>query len=211
MTDAIYYFLPIIDQLGLWCYIVVLLLCFLETLAFIGTILPGGLMIIFIGFLAAWSPLNIWVLVLFAALGAIIGDSFSYWLGTKGTCWFKNENVLLKISHLEKAQVYFNKHGDKSIFLGRFIGVIRPIIPFVAGLSKMNIKVFLFCSIVGGFLWSASHLWFGYFLGNSVEELQAAKKTEILFVLIPIFIVIIWVVIERRNKTVKLIEKDNIE
>lgn len=201
------YFFFLVDQYGLLTYIFVFLLCFVETLAFIGTLLPGGFIVIAIGFLAAYTELNIWYLIIVASLGAITGDVISYYLGTKGTRWFKHENKLLKLSHLEKAQAFFRKHGEKSIFLGRFIGIIKPIIPFVAGLSRMNLKTFLFWNISSCLLWSISHLWLGYFLGNSFVELHITRKMEFLIVIIPLVIVIVWIISEYRERIIKIIKQ----
>ena len=137
--------LPAIQHLGIFGYWIVLLVSLLESLAFIGTLIPGTIVVMLAGFLSAQGYLDLGDLIWFAAIGAILGDSLSYYLGTKGTKFFHNENKFLKFSHLEKGEKFFKKHGDKSIFFGRFIGPIRPIVPFVAGLFKMNKWSFFFC------------------------------------------------------------------
>ncbi len=157
-----------IGRLGYW---LVLLISFAESIAFIGTILPGTTLVVFAGLLAARGHFNVVILILFAAVGAILGDGLSYFLGTRGKNFFKNENKFLKLSHLDKGEEFFKKHGPKSVFLGRFIGLIRPIIPFVAGLSKMNKWTFLLWNISSAFLWAIFYLLIGYFFGGAIDTI----------------------------------------
>jgi len=136
--------LPTFAHLGLWGYWLVLLVSLLESLVLAGEIVPGAALVIFAGFLSAQGFLDIGDLIWFAAIGAILGDGLSFYLGTKGTHFFRSENKFLKVAHLERGESFFHKHGSKSIFLGRFVGPLRPIIPFIAGLSKMDKKKILF-------------------------------------------------------------------
>lgn len=198
--DIITDILSLIEQLELWFYALIIFLCFFESTAFIGTLLPGGILIIAIGFLSSFTPLSIWLFILCAAIGAMGGDIFSYWLGTKGINWFKHERALLTIGHLDKARSFFSSHGDKSIFLGRFIGFMRPIIPFVAGLSRMSLKKFLFWSTVSAFLWAISHILLGYIFGHFFEEFSIPKSAWVFCIAIPFVIVTIWVAMERKKK-----------
>lgn len=172
MDAIVAHLLPTLQQLGMGGYWVVLLIALLESLAFIGSFVPGATLILFAGFLSAQGYLDIGDLILFAATGAIIGDGISYYLGTKGTRFFRLENKILKLSHIEKGKQFFVKYGNKSIFLGRFIGLLRPIIPFIAGLSKMDSRVFFFWNITSAFAWAASHLLLGYFFGDALKTIE---------------------------------------
>lgn len=164
--------LPTFAHIGMWGYWLVLLVSFLESLVLAGEVVPGAVLVIFAGFLSAQGFLDIGDLIWFAAVGAILGDGLSFYLGTKGTHFFRSENKFLKAAHLERGENFFHKHGSKSIFWGRFIGPLRPLIPFVAGLSKMDKKKFLFWNIVSAFLWSASHLLLGFFFGGALAALK---------------------------------------
>ena len=107
-------FLPYLDNLGVLGYWVVFN-CVSEALAFVGALIPG----ISYGVcrISCYTRIfHIGDLIWFAAIGAILGDAASYYLGTKGTNLFRAENKLLKASHLERAQRYFARHGSKSIF-----------------------------------------------------------------------------------------------
>lgn len=102
----------------------------LEAVPPIGFVLPSGIIVGMFGFFASQGYYDIKNLVWIAGLGAVIGDVISYYLGTRGTLFFRNENKILRLSHLEKAKEFFNKHGNKSIILSRFVGPLRPLIPY---------------------------------------------------------------------------------
>ncbi|MBI5913118.1 LssY C-terminal domain-containing protein [Candidatus Azambacteria bacterium] len=191
-------FLPYLDSLGALGYWVVFFIAFLEAVAFIGAFVPGASIVVLAGFLSTQGYFDIGDLIWFAALGAILGDAVSYYLGTKGTHFFREENKLLKASHLERAQRFFVRYGSKSIFLGRFIGPIRPIVPFVAGLSRMNMRTFLFWNVVSGFAWAIFHLFLGYFFGGAVKAMEAWSTRAGFFVLGLILITgLVWLVFKK--------------
>ena len=153
-----------LDTLGCWF---VFLSSFLETLVGAGAIYPGSFVVIFFGYLVSQGQFDFIDLIWFSGLGAILGDNISFFLGTKGTHLFKNENKLLRKAYLEKGERFFERHGSKSVFLARFIGPMGSIVPFIAGLSKMNYRTFLFWSVTSGFTWALVHLSIGYFFGDT--------------------------------------------
>jgi membrane protein DedA with SNARE-associated domain len=161
--------IPVFENLNALGYWLIFLIAFTESIAIIGSFVPGAAPIIFMGFLAAGGYFDIWKLILFATIGAILGDCLSYYLGTKGERFFKNENRLLKASHLDNGKEFFRVHGGKSVLIARFVGIIRAIIPFVAGLSKMGFIKFLFWNILGALLWAITHLFIGYFFGGALD------------------------------------------
>ena len=164
--DFLMNILPSLSHLGLWGYWIVLLISLLESLVCVGIVVPGATLVVLVGFLSSQGYLNMGDLIWFAAMGAILGDGISYYLGTKGTKFFRHENRWLKASHLERGERFFHAHGSWSIFLARFTGPLRAIVPFFAGLSGMKKSKFLFWNVISAFLWSASHLLVGYFFGN---------------------------------------------
>jgi len=190
--------LPTIEHLGVFGYWLVLLVSFAESLAFVGEFVPGGILVVLAGFLSAQGYLDLGDLIWFAAIGAILGDSLSYWLGSKGTRFFRNENRFLKLSHLEKGEQFFKKHGEKSILLGRFIGPMRPIIPFIAGLVRMRQRTFLIWNIVSGFLWATGYLLLGYFFGGAASAIEAWTTRAGFFAFIALVsILVLWFLIKR--------------
>lgn len=184
-----------IESFGVFAYLLVFLASFAESIAFIGTIIPGGIIITLAGFFASQGYFNIINLIWVATAGAILGDGLSYFLGTKGKNFFSNENKFLKISHLEAGEEFFKKHGSKSVFLGRFIGFLRPIVPFIAGLSRMKKSTFFLWNISSAFLWSTSHVVVGYFFGNAIYLIEDwTKKIGLLaaFIVVIIILVLLW-------------------
>ncbi len=170
--DYLNFFLSAYESLGRWGYWVILVFSLLESLVFVGLFVPGMFVVLFVGFASANGVLDLGDLIWFVAIGGIIGDSLSYYLGTKGTKFFRLENKFLKYSHLEKGKEFFRQHGNKSIFLGRFIGPLRSIVPFIAGLTRMKKEAFLFWNITSGFVWATTILLLGYFFGQAAKVLE---------------------------------------
>ncbi len=164
--------LPHIENFRMLGYWLVLLVSLLESLVLVGVIVPGAVVVVFAGALAAQGYFDLGDLIWFAAIGAILGDGISFLLGQRGTGLFKETNRVLKASYLEAGERFFHKHGAKSIFLGRFIGLVRAVIPFVAGLSGMAAKRFYFWNILSAFAWASSHLLAGYFLGQAWQMVE---------------------------------------
>ncbi|MEN9338495.1 MAG: hypothetical protein RI945_220 [Candidatus Parcubacteria bacterium] len=190
-----------------WSYAVILFLAMLDTLFVVGTIFPGGIMVIGVGFLAAFSVLNIWVAFIVALVGGLLGDIVTYYLGTHGTNWFKGESKLLKFTYLEKGQAFFEKHGDKSILIGRFMGVIKAVVPFVAGLLGMRFKKFFYLNLIAGTLWTILYMGLGFFLGIGTNSFFLTRKLKILILIIPFIIFTAWIIYEARTKMWKAVRK----
>jgi membrane protein DedA with SNARE-associated domain len=165
--DLSNYFLPKIEHFHLLGYWILLLIAMLESLAFVGILVPGTFFIILYGSLAAGGYFSIVDLIWFAAAGAVLGDVASFYLGKRGSGFFNENNRIFKTSFLEKGKDFFGRHGAKSVFLGRFVGPVRAVIPFIAGLSAMNQARFYFWDITSAILWATSHLFLGYFLGHA--------------------------------------------
>ncbi len=170
--DIINNILPAIEHFRMLGYWAVLLVAFLESLAFVGIVVPGALLVVLAGSLAAKGYFDIGDLVWFATVGAILGDGISFRLGGRSHLLFREENRLFKPSHLERGKEFFARHGGVSVFLARFIGPIRAVVPFVAGLSGMDAVKFSLWNVTGAVVWSASHLLAGYFLGEAWRAVE---------------------------------------
>ncbi|MHB1086795.1 MAG: LssY C-terminal domain-containing protein [Minisyncoccota bacterium] len=181
MTQFIASLLPTLQHLGVFGYWIILIFALLESLAFVGVIVPGAVAVVFAGVLSAQGYLDLGDLILFAAIGAILGDTISYHLGSRGKYLFRPESRFFKLSHLERGEQFFKRHGGKSIFLGRFIGPLRPIVPFIAGLSRMPMRTFLVWNISSGILWAAAHVLIGYVFGNILGVVEAWSSRVGLF------------------------------
>src|SRR3989344_2857346 len=145
---------------------------FAESGLLIGFFLPGDSLLFTAGFLASQGYLNIWILAVLTFLGAILGDNFGYMMGKKfGPRVFRKEDsFLFNRDHMERARIFYEKYGGKTIVLARFLPVIRTFVPILAGVGNMKYKNFVFFNILGGFLWAVGMTWLGYFLGNIIPN-----------------------------------------
>ncbi|TAK09154.1 phosphatase PAP2 family protein [bacterium] len=169
-------FLPtLLPFLYQWGYFALFLLTFLESSAFLGLLVPGESAVVIAGLLASRNILDLGDVIWVASLGAILGDTVGYALGR----WF-GEPFFLKQGRffffekasLEEAKRFFDKHGGKVVFFGRFVAWLRAFAPVVAGISRMPYFRFLFFNVLGGILWAAAFSLLGYFVGNSWERIQ---------------------------------------
>ena len=164
--------LPAIEHFYMIGYWIAFLAAFFETILGVGFFIPSSTIILFMGALAAKGYFDLGDLFWFAIIGAVIGDNINYFIGKKyGSKIFAKGFWFIKPEHFKKGEEFFKKHGPKSVFLGRFIGFIRPIIPFVAGLSKMNKWTFLFWNVSSAFLWATLYLLIGYFFGGAIDTI----------------------------------------
>ncbi|MEK7502934.1 MAG: VTT domain-containing protein [Patescibacteria group bacterium] len=145
---------------------------FAESGLLLGFFLPGDSLLFTAGFLASQGYLNIWILAISTFFAAILGDNFGYAMGKKfGPKIFKKEDsFLFHRDHLERARVFYEKHGGKTIVLARFLPVIRTFVPILAGVGNMRYKDFVFFNIFGAVIWAIGMTWLGYFLGNTIPN-----------------------------------------
>lgn len=147
---------------------------FAETGLLIGFFLPGDSLLFTAGILAAEGYFDITLLLIILAGAAIIGDSVGYSIGRRlGPRVFnKEESLLFKKSHVDKAQAFFDKHGAKTIILARFVPIIRTFAPTLAGIGKMSYSKFLAYNIFGGLFWVLSVTLLGYYLGLKIDNIE---------------------------------------
>lgn len=162
------YLSTVIDQYGAWVYAILFIIIFLETGVVIIPFLPGDSLLFAAGALAAINPtLNPVILFILLTIAAILGDTVNYSIGHKiGPRAFDGTIPLLKKDHLIKTQKFYDKHGGKTIFLARFVPIIRTFAPFVAGVGQMNYGHFITYNVVGGVVWTSVFIFLGYFFGN---------------------------------------------
>lgn len=157
------------DSYGILIYAVLGLIFFLESgVFFTGPFLPGDSLLFVSGATAAAGVLDPWGTVFVCSMGAFIGNITGYiigaWLGKKlfadkSGKWFNQDN-------LEKAKNFFNQRGGNAVALGRFIPVIRSLIPVVAGSSNMNFTLFNIYSALSAVVWAGLITSIGYWLGH---------------------------------------------
>ncbi|MEW5989358.1 MAG: DedA family protein, partial [Chloroflexota bacterium] len=185
----------IIGTYGAWTYGLLFVVIFLETGVVVTPFLPGDSLLFAAGTFAAGpdAPLNVFLLfgLLFGA--AVLGDTANYWIGKAlGPKVFERDYRFLKREYLYRTQRFYEKHGGKTIFLARFIPIIRTFAPFVAGVGTMSYGRFIAYNVFGAFVWTALFTFGGYFFGN----LPVVRENFELVILAIILISVVPVLVE---------------
>jgi len=176
--------------------LLVALVAFFESLAVVGLFLPGVVLMFGIGALVGAGALDLWPTLAWAAAGAVAGDSVSFWLGRH---FHQRLRIIWPLrTHpelLARATDFFHHHGGKSVFLGRFIGPIRPIIPAVAGMLEMPTGRFLVVNLLSALLWAPLYtlpgMVFAASLGVAAEV--AGRLALLLVLLLTLLVMVLWV------------------
>jgi membrane-associated protein len=135
-----------------------------------GFFLPGASLLFTAGLLASQGFFNPWILIPGVTIAAIIGDSAGYWFGrTVGYKLFlRPDSRFFKHEHLQQAENFYEKYGSRTILFARFVPIVRTFAPIVAGVARMNFKVFITYNILGALIWATGVTTLAYFLGNTV-------------------------------------------
>ena len=164
--------LAIIEKYHNWVYVFLFLIIFAETgliiASFLMPFLPGDALIFTIGLLAQEESLNIWIVIPLLMFAAVLGDNVNYYVGKRFGDYIMNseKDRFIKKSHIQKAKNFFDKNGKNSIIIARFVPVVRTIVPFLCGSTKVKYSTFLTFSIIGAFLWVGVIGLLGYNLGK---------------------------------------------
>lgn len=175
-----------------WSLFFTFFIALTESLAIIGSIVPGSVTMTAIGILAGSGIMRIDLTLLAATLGAVCGDSLSYFLG-----YFYSEQLIdmwpfKKYPNLLKyGKEFFSKHGGKSVLIGRFVGPLRSIIPVIAGIMHMKQWRFLIANVISAIGWSILYVMPGVLIGTAGHELSTEGATR-LFILILVILAAIW-------------------
>ena len=187
------YLAQITAAYGSLTYLVLWLIIFAETGFVFTPFLPGDSLLFAAGALASLGSLNLAGLLVLLWLAAFFGDTANSWIGRFfGEKIIANPKLPLNRRHLDKAQKFYDQYGGKTIFLARFIPIVRTFAPFVAGIGKMEYKRFIGFNAAGGAVWVFGFTLMGYFFGN----LPWVKANFSLVVLAIIFLSILPVITE---------------
>jgi undecaprenyl-diphosphatase len=183
--------------LGQGTYALVGAMAFLETGAFVGLIAPGEFTVIVGGVIAGQGEIALVPLLGIVWLCCVLGDSASFFIGRRlGRQFLEKHGPRVKITHerLEQVDGYFDKHGGKTILIGRFIGLVRAVAPFIAGASGLAYRRFLPYSVIGTGLWGSFYTLLGYFFYESFDKVAgiAGRATLVFAVLVGTIVAIVW-------------------
>ncbi|HKU70796.1 MAG TPA: DedA family protein [Burkholderiales bacterium] len=155
-------------QYGAWIYAILFVVIFCETGLVVTPFLPGDSLLFVAGTLSATGNPYVHDLFLALAAASFLGDNTNYWIGHYlGPRLFRHENSrLLNPAHLQRTQRFYDRYGAKTVFMARFVPIVRTFAPFVAGMGKMRYSRFLFYSFSGSIAWTGSLIYAGYYFGN---------------------------------------------
>jgi membrane protein DedA with SNARE-associated domain/membrane-associated phospholipid phosphatase len=160
------------NALGAWTYLLVGVLAFLETGAFVGLVVPGETVMLLGGAVAGQGAIDIYLLIAIGWFAAWLGDTTSFFIGRRlgrGFVLRHGPRVGISEERFERVEDYFSRHGGKTILVGRFISLVRALAPFVAGSSGMRYRAFVPYSILGTGIWASAHILIGYFFSRSID------------------------------------------
>ena len=179
------------NALGAWTYLVVGALSFLETGAFVGLLVPGETALLVGGAVAGQGVINVYLLIAIAWVCAVLGDSVSFYLGHRLGREFiikHGDRVGITEERYKSVEDYFEKHGGKTVLIGRFLGLVRALSPFVAGSSGMRYRAFVPYSVLGAGLQVTLHIMAGYLFARSIDA--AAEYVGLVALIIGTVIVV---------------------
>ena len=164
-----------------WAFPVMFITSFGESFAFLSLLFPGTSILIVAGTLMSAGSLPYWPVLVGAVIGAVLGDSVSFWLGHRygggiGRIWPFTRNPDL----LPNGIRFFEKHGGKSVFIGRFFGPVRAVIPLAAGILRMARGRFWFANVTSALVWAPMLLFAGDIVGDLGEKLMGRTNTFVL-------------------------------
>ena len=193
------------ETLGAWTYLLVGAFAFAETGAFVGLLVPGETVMILGGAVAGQGATSVYVMIAVAWLMAFLGDSTSFFIGRRLGRDFLRRNgprFGIRDERLDQLDVYFARHGGKTIFIGRFVGFVRAFAPFVAGSSGMRYRAFVPYSILGTGLWVSSAIVLGYAFSRNINSvIDYAGKGA--FALGALIVIVVGLVALRRHLRVE--------
>ena len=183
------------DLAAPWGYLVVGVLTLLEASAMVGLVVPGEAALLVGGFLASQGNASLWVMMAVGAVGAIVGDSIGYEIG-------RHLGPALSRSRLgrwvgderwERAEGYLSHHGGRAVFFGRFVGVLRAMVPTLAGLSRMPYRTFLPWNVAGALVWGPGFVLLGYAAGGSYHKVAewSGRAGAVLLALVLVVVALI--------------------
>ena len=162
------------NTLGEWTYLLAGVLAFLETGAFVGLVVPGETFVILAGAVAGQGATDIYLTIAIVWFSAWAGDTTSFFIGRRlgrGFILRHGPRVRITAERFRQVEDYFRSHGGKTILVGRFIGLVRALAPFIAGSSGMEYRAFVPYGVLGTGLWAATFSVLGYVGSRNIERI----------------------------------------
>jgi membrane protein DedA with SNARE-associated domain/membrane-associated phospholipid phosphatase len=192
------------ERLGKWTYLLVGVLAFVETGAFIGLIAPGETALLLGGLVAGQGQIDVMTMIAIVWFAAVAGDLTSFYLGRRlGRKFLVKHGPKVQITEerLGHVEAFFDRHGGKAILIGRFVGLVRAIAPFLAGSSGLPLRRFVPYDVIGAGLWGSTFVVIGYLFWQSFSRVVDYAKTGALALgtVIVLVVAIVWLVRWQRD------------
>jgi membrane-associated protein len=158
----------VIEQYGVWTYLILFLIVFCETGLVVTPLLPGDSLLFIVGAFAALGALDLALTMALLSAAAVAGDTVNYAIGYRvGPSVFRKERSrFFNREYLDRTHRFYERHGGKTIVIARFVPIIRTFAPFVAGIGRMTYSRFLVYNVAGGVAWIVILVFGGYLFGN---------------------------------------------
>ncbi|WP_019482583.1 DedA family protein [Arthrobacter sp. TB 23] len=155
-------------------YVIVGALTFGEAAAFIGLVLPGETALFIGGVIASQGHINLGIMLAVAVLAAIAGDSVGYEIGRRFGTGLKNSRAgrFVGAERWAKGEQFLSKRGGSAVLIGRWVGLLRALVPALAGMGRMPYRTFLLYNSIGGTIWATTVVLLGYFAGQSYKTVE---------------------------------------
>ncbi|HEY1795353.1 MAG TPA: DedA family protein [Stellaceae bacterium] len=183
MDDLVHPMLALVAAHPHWAIAIMFVTSFGESFVFLGLLFPGTTLLIAAGALMADGTLPYWGVIVGAVAGAVLGDTVSYWIGRRygsalGRIWPFNRDPEM----LTRGIHFFERHGGKSVFIGRFFGPLRAVVPLAAGVLQMPSGWFWFANVTSALVWAPMLLFVGDAIGQVGDRLIGAGTTAVLVI-----------------------------
>jgi len=158
----------IVSEYGIWTYVILFVIIFLETGLVVTPFLPGDSLLFVGGAAAAGGILDVQLLLIVIIAGAVLGDTLNYWIGNRIGLHFFLERFpnLVRKEHIERTNGFFEQYGGLTIFVARFVPMVRTFAPCLAGIASMEYHRFLFYNVLGAVAWAFALVLGGYYFGT---------------------------------------------
>jgi membrane protein DedA with SNARE-associated domain/membrane-associated phospholipid phosphatase len=174
-----------------WAYIVLALLAAAESAAFVGLAVPGETAMLLGGFLAFQGRVSLPLMMAAGAIGAVVGDSIGYQIGRVFGDPLKHSRLGRRVGERRwaKGEAYLRAKGGRAVFFGRFVGLLRALVPALAGMSRMPYRTFLPWNAAGGIIWAPGFVFLGYLAGRSYQQVERIAGRASLVLLLVVVVV----------------------
>lgn len=179
----------LITQSTIWSLIIIFLISFFESLALIGLVLPGAILMASIGAMIGSKQISLYPAWIAGTIGCLLGDWLSYYIGWQFKKSLNKSKILTKYAFiLEKIKYALFKYSMLTILFGKFVGHARPLIPLIAGMMNLSVKKIFIPSTLGCFLWPPLYFIPGILAGIIID---IPKNTQSFLFKIAFFFIII--------------------